>query len=477
MQKSKGIKIAALLCGATVAIAGIALAATHFLKGQEFYRSILIYELQGSANIEREGAGNIKAAEDLYLESGDRLTVADGSSMRLKLDDDKYVMVEENSVLAIEAAGNEEDSKTKIQLEQGAITSEIQNPLSTDSTYEVNSPNSVMAVRGTIFRVETETDEDGENYTKVSVFDGKVSMGALLADGSVGEEILINAGEEADCTGSAPTGALLSEPAEIDYQSLPLQALNFLLDLAKNNAPITGATQEDLSGFVEEAESWEEDDSDYEEDVDDTEDDTENDTDDVESWEEDDTDDVDDTSSQDNNSSSTGSYNSASTGTSGGTRYQGNTGTTPSSNPSTTPSNNPSTTPNSNPGTTPGNNPSTTPGSNSGATEGDGFGNKPSNHPAKKPGTTPGNNPGNTPDNNPTNKPLDTPGNTPGNDSEDIKPNLYKVTFIYDGKVFATQAVKSGECAKRPVLMPDKSGDWDFDFTTKIEKDTTIKWK
>ena len=125
MQKSKGMKIAALLCGATVAIAGIALAATHFMKGQEFYRSILIYELQGSADIEREGAGNIKAAEDLYLESGDRLTVADGSSMRLKLDDDKYVMVEENSVLAIEAAGNEADSKTRIQLEQGAVTSEI----------------------------------------------------------------------------------------------------------------------------------------------------------------------------------------------------------------------------------------------------------------------------------------------------------------------------------------------------------------
>lgn len=451
MQKSKGMKIAALLCGATVAIAGIALAATHFMKGQEFYRSILIYELQGSADIEREGAGNIKAAEDLYLESGDRLTVADGSSMRLKLDDDKYVMVEENSVLAIEAAGNEADSKTKIQLEQGAITSEIQNPLSTDSTYEVNSPNSVMAVRGTIFRVETESDEDDEIYTKVSVFSGKVAMGALLEDGSVGEEILINAGEEADCTGSVASGAFLSEPAEIDYEMLPLQALNFLLELSQRNAPITGATQEDLSGLVEEAESWEEED-DSEEDMDDTDSEETDDIDDIESVDEDDTDDTD---SQSDSSSSPSGSSSESTGTSGGTSNQGsttsgnNSGTTPT-NPGTTPSNS-SATPN-NPGTTP-TNPGTTP-SNPSAT--------PNN-----PGTTPAN-PGTTPSN---------PGTTPGSNPIDVKPKEYTVKFMYEGKVFATQTVKSGKCAKKPLLKPEKSGKWDFDFSKKIKKDTTIKWK
>ncbi len=450
MQKSKGMKIAALLCGATVAIAGIALAATHFMKGQEFYRSILIYELQGSADIEREGAGNIKAAEDLYLESGDRLTVADGSSMRLKLDDDKYVMVEENSVLAIEAAGNEADSKTKIQLEQGAITSEIQNPLSTDSTYEVNSPNSVMAVRGTIFRVETESDEDNEIYTKVSVFSGKVAMGALREDGSVGEEIMINAGEEADCTGSVTSGALLSEPAEIDYEMLPLQALNFLLELSQRNAPITGATQDDLSGLVEEAQSWEEEDVDAEEDMEDTdiEDDTE-DADDVESVDEDDwEDDTDDTDSQSDSSSSSSSSSYESTGTSSGTRTQGSTAS--GNNSGTTPSN-PSPTP-SNPGSTPSN-PNPTP---------------------SNPNPTPSN-PGPTPS-NPSPIPSN-PGTTPGDNPIDVKPKEYTVKFMYEGEVFATQTVKSGKCAKKPVLKPEKSGKWDFDFSKKIKKDTTIKWK
>lgn len=434
MQKSKGMKIAALLCGAIVAIAGMALVVSHFFKGEEFYRSILIYELEGTANIEREGAGEIRAAEDLYLESGDRLTVADDSSMRLKLDDDKYAMVEENSILAIEGAGNAKDSKTKIDLVQGAITNEIQNPLSTDSTYEVNSPNSVMAVRGTIFRVEVTTDEEDGTCTKVSVFSGKVSMGALLEDGTVGEEIYIAAGEEASCIGDSFSGSYLTEPEAIDFESLPLQALNFLMELVQRDAPVTGISQDELSGLIEESEAWEDEDdiedADYEEEADEAEDIGE--SEDSAYEEESDDDDSDTDKSSSSNSGNSGSVRN--TGSTGSTGTSGGSGTTPSNNPGTTPSNN-------NPGTTPGNNPGTTPGNN--------------------PGTTPGSNPGIISDNNPV----------------DTQPKEFTVKFMYQGKVFATQTVEKGHCAEEPMLKPKKSGKWDFDFSTAIEKDTTIKWK
>ncbi len=436
MQKSKGIKIAALLCGAVVAITGMVLVVSHFFQGEEFYRSILIYELEGTANIEREGAGEIRAAEDLYLESGDRLTVADGSSMRLKLDDDKYAMVEENSILAIEGAGDAQDSKTKIDLVQGAITNEIQNPLSTDSTYEVNSPNSVMAVRGTIFRVEATTDEEGEACTKVSVFSGKVSMGTRLEDGTVGEEIYIAAGEEASCIGDSSSGSYLTEPEAIDFETLSLQALNFLMELVQRDAPVTGISQDELSGLIEEAEAWEDEDTDYEEDMDeedfDESDDSEfeDETDDIEEDSEAD----DSSSSGSNNSGSTGGTgNTGNTGSTGNTRAPGNSGTTPRTNPGTTPGNNPGAAPGTNPGTAPGTNPGTTPGANS--------------------GTTPGTNPVVT------------------------QPKEFTVKFMYQGKVFASQTVENGQCAEEPLLKPKKSGKWDFDFSTAIKKDTTIKWK
>ena len=53
----------------------------------------------------------------------------------------------------------------------------------------------------------------------------------------------------------------------------------------------------------------------------------------------------------------------------------------------------------------------------------------------------------------------------------------YTGTFIYNGKVFATQQVTAGECATCPVLMPAKSGRWDFDFAAPITEDIRIQWK
>ena len=169
MEKPVLIKIAIAFVTASLAVAGIVLIVINVMK-KDGYRSILIYELEGTAEIVRGEVGEIDAVEQLYLQSGDRVRVASDSSMRLKLDDDKYVTAEENTEFSIEAVGTKADSKTKIQLTQGAITNEIQNPLSEDSTYEVTTPNAVMAVRGTIFRVEVYFDEDGNVYTKLSTF-------------------------------------------------------------------------------------------------------------------------------------------------------------------------------------------------------------------------------------------------------------------------------------------------------------------
>lgn len=442
MQMSKRVKMAALLVGAAAVIAGIVIAVNLF-HGQESYRSIQIYQMEGTADIERKGE-NIRAAENLYLESGDRLMVAEESSVRLKLDNDKYAMVEEDSILSIEAAGNEADSKTKIQLEQGAVTSEIQNPLSTDSEYEVNSPNSVMAVRGTVFRVETITDED-DIYTTVDVFKGTVSMAPILADGTIGEEILVQEGEEASCDGDTISGSVLSEKSEIDYEVLPLQALKVLVDIMNQGTAIEGVSKETLDAYIEEEESYLEDDGEDEEeyeddtedadaaeDADEIEDETAQDADeesvdDMEDEEDSDDDanddDDDDAASQPNRSSSGssgnnsgssgGRSNSGSSGSTGNTGGSGNTGTTPR-----------------NPGTTP-----------------------------KNPGTTP-----------------QTPSN-PASVTPAQKTVEYTVTFMYKNKVFATQTVKSGECVEKPVLKPKKSGKWNFDFKTKITKNTTIKWK
>lgn len=402
MQKSKGIRIAALICGAIVVIAGIVLVVSHIFKKEDAYRSILVYELEGTAEIERENTGSISAAENIYLESGDRLTVADDSYMRLKLDDDKYIMVEENTILSIEAVGTEENSKTKIELVQGAITSEIQNPLSTDSEYEVTSPNSVMAVRGTIFRVETGDAQGAASYTKTSVFSGKVSMGVRLSDGTAGDEVLVGAGEEGYGEGDNPI-----ETSVIDYSALPPQALHGLQDLLEQGAPIEGITQSELSELVEKAENTNNQD---------------------ESKETEEAADAKDSEISENESENRENLKPASpTGTrgqSGNTQAAGNTSAEPSGN-------------------------NTAPDTSTETTE-------------QQENTTP-NETAKQPDNN--------------HDTTDTKKTEYTVTFMYQGKVFATQTVTSGQCATQPTLQPAVFGRWDFDFSTKIMKDITINWK
>lgn len=251
MQKRRTVVLAAILIGVAMVVAGIFFAIHFFSNKTESYRSILVYELEGSASIERDGKEAVNVVENLYLESGDRVKTAADSNMRLKLDDDKYIMVEEESVFRIEAAGNKEDSKTSIYLEQGVITNEIQNKLSNKSSYDVTTPNSVMAVRGTIFRVEIYLDENGDKYTKLSVFEGEVTANLAYPDGTTGEEVQIEAGKEVIIHSNNTVTEYLEEPADIDYTKFSLQTLYYLQDLIANGTTIEGITQEELEKIIQ----------------------------------------------------------------------------------------------------------------------------------------------------------------------------------------------------------------------------------
>ncbi|MCM1212635.1 MAG: FecR domain-containing protein [Blautia sp.] len=248
MEKALWMKIAAAVVG--VAAAAIGVVAFINYQGDDSYRSILIYEVSGDAFIERGDTGTIDAVENLYLESGDRIHVAEDSFMRLKLDDDKYIMVEENSILSIEASGTKKDSETTIRLERGAITNEIQNPLSQKSSYEVTTPNSVMAVRGTVFRVKVYYDEKGEIYTKLSTFEGKVASRLIFPDGTMDEELPVEEGNEVIIYSNEVLTEYLREAEEIVYEDLPLQPLNVLLGLVEEGTTVTGTDKEMLEELI-----------------------------------------------------------------------------------------------------------------------------------------------------------------------------------------------------------------------------------
>lgn len=123
----------------------------------------------------------------MLLQSGDTVNV-DTGTMTLRLDEDKYVYAEENTEFSIEAAGNSKEGRTTIELKKGAIVNEIRQKLGEGSSYEVNTPNATMSVRGTTFRVEVTYDQNGTCYTRITVTDGKVVTRLKYEDGSVAEE-------------------------------------------------------------------------------------------------------------------------------------------------------------------------------------------------------------------------------------------------------------------------------------------------
>ena len=254
MGKNKlSVKWMGIIAAVVVVLASVTIfAVVHFTKSDDTYRTIQIYELKGSAVIEREDIGSMAAVENLYLESGDRIIVDNGSYMRLKLDDDKYIMVEENTIISIVAEGTKEKSRTSIKLEQGAITNEIQNKLSEDSSYDVTTPNSVMAVRGTVFRVALNYDENNEVYTKVATFEGKVTSRLILPDGTKQDvTVFVEDGKEVIIHMDTVSTEYLTEPQDIEYNELPADTLEFLQNIAESGTVLTGITLEKIEELIE----------------------------------------------------------------------------------------------------------------------------------------------------------------------------------------------------------------------------------
>lgn len=175
-----------IVAAAVVIITGIAVILALTLgRKEETYRSIKIIELEGGVTIDRDGVGILEAASNMNLISGDSIQTGQGAYAVLQLDSDKYVMLAESGRMSVVAEGDEANSRTAIRLETGSVLNEIQNPLSSGSSYDVVTPNATMSVRGTVFEVRKNSDN-----IEVLVYDGTVAVGL---DGK--ESVLYEAGE------------------------------------------------------------------------------------------------------------------------------------------------------------------------------------------------------------------------------------------------------------------------------------------
>lgn len=249
MDKAKKKKVIIISSVAVVLVAVLVVVLLNVLKKEDTYRIVKVYDIKGEAIVTREGIGEMEAYNNMVLESGDVVLLKSGT-MTLKLDDDKYMYVEPNTEFRLVATGSATDSKTSIELNYGAVTSDIQNALNEDSSYEVNTPNSNMAVRGTVFRVYTYYEDD-IRYTKVSVFDGKVDSELVYADGSTSKDgVRVDNGNEVLIYDDKDNTDYVGEPKDIDYSELPEEVIITLMTIVENGTDI-GITYDELNELLQ----------------------------------------------------------------------------------------------------------------------------------------------------------------------------------------------------------------------------------
>jgi hypothetical protein len=181
--------------------------------------SVKVVRLAGEVNVLRGGNDEPEKAElGCLLYAGDTLKVAKDAKAQLFFPPDTLVLLKENSVLKLSEL--QPDGRSGVGLTAGSLVANLQKALSPGATFEVETPNALAIVRGTVFEVEIQGEE--KPTTNFYGYEGEVEV-------HFGEKIL-------------------------------MLGPQVMLELAVGQAPIIGEHARELSEILRmfDAEYWEE---------------------------------------------------------------------------------------------------------------------------------------------------------------------------------------------------------------------------
>ncbi len=148
--------------------------------GGDTIRTPYITEITGAGSIS-QGSKRISALKKSKIKSGDIIAANEGSSIRIMIDDDKYITIEENSSVGLYYTEVSGKGSIEVSISEGAVICQLDNPLKENSFFKVKTPNSAVDVRGTVFRVDFDYAETYMGYedvyiTEVQNFSGSVNI-------------------------------------------------------------------------------------------------------------------------------------------------------------------------------------------------------------------------------------------------------------------------------------------------------------
>ncbi|MGN1089777.1 MAG: hypothetical protein ACI4Q6_05195, partial [Huintestinicola sp.] len=248
------LKVKIIIACTVLAIAGGITAGVLINASKaDTYRVLKVFELTGSAVVTRQGTGDIDAYVGMNLESGDMLSVCDDSVLRISMDGDKYLLLDEGTVLELVAEGTSADSRTSILLKEGTILNELTTSLSANSSYEVATPKATMAVRGTSFMVSVEKNEDGSYNIRTNTLHGKVEVMLLDAEGRpTGKSVFLT--EDKSVVIRTVPDSESGNPAEVDGTSFFVYEVEpgVFVEVPEGEDPVSNIVYEYISAIIKE---------------------------------------------------------------------------------------------------------------------------------------------------------------------------------------------------------------------------------
>lgn len=239
-------KVVAIAGAGVVVAAGAAVGIVLSLNGKDAFRNISVLDAIGSVSVFRESVGDtLDAYSDMNLESGDDVKVGAASELDLRLDEDKYVYLNENTHIWLEADGDAQNSKTVIHMDEGTTLHKIDNKLGDNATYQVETPNATMAIRGTIMNVDVYADEEGIFRSNFSFPEGHGELQLKTETGElVGDPVEIPQGYAVDTRGNQDFSEIVLKEVNGEEQELHPIEYEAYGDWALNKLENINSTEE-----------------------------------------------------------------------------------------------------------------------------------------------------------------------------------------------------------------------------------------
>ncbi len=164
----------------------------------EQYRLIV---LAGDVTLKRSDAAEMAVTDVAEVSAGDQITTSATGRARLRWPNGTLTTIEEDSKITISEL-SDGGSKSRIELIFGDMWSRVTRILGSGEYYEVQTQDTVAAVRGTTFRTTYRNRK-----ARVQTLESKVRVVARRADGTADDSTAVDvtADTQADFDGAVPT--------------------------------------------------------------------------------------------------------------------------------------------------------------------------------------------------------------------------------------------------------------------------------